>query len=200
MNNQIDYIAINQRYRNAIHYSKVYPSAYCGSDHIPVICHMRIKLKTLGQPKNNVDLQFALLHEDLKMKEEYAVGVKNRYESLANKGKAVWESLKESMVISASDLIPKKGEIMKQKWMTEEMLQLMKNKQKMKNRKSLEYRTIENEIKRQCRIAKETWYNRKCKEIEKNPYEIYKKIDEIRGKRKYCSASGCMKGKQYHNG
>ena len=54
---------------------------------------------------------------------------------------------------------------------------------------------IGNEVKRQCKMAKETWYNRKCEEIERDPREIYKKIDGIRGKRKYCSASGCIKGK-----
>ena len=111
------------------------PSADCGSDHRPVICQMRIKLKKLLTPKDNVNLQFALLHEDLKMKEEYAAEVKNRYEILANKGKAVCECLKESMVTSAIDLIPKKRKIMKQKWMTEEIQELMKNKQKMKDRK-----------------------------------------------------------------
>ena len=57
---------------------------------------------------------------------------------------------------------------MKQKWMTEEILELVRHKQKMKDRKSLEYRMIGNEVKRQCKIAKETWYNRKCEEIERN--------------------------------
>ena len=84
---------------------------------------------------------------------------------------------------------------MKQKWMTEEMLEHMKNKQKIKDRRSLEYGMIGKEIKLQCRIAKKTWLNRKCEEIDRNPHEIYKKIDEIRGKRKYCSASCCIKGK-----
>ena len=98
------------------------------------------------------------------------------------------------MVTSAVDLSPKKRKMMKQKWMTEEILELKKNKRKMKDRKSLEYRMIGNEIKCQCRIARETWCNRKCEEIERNPHEIYKKIDEIRGKRKYCSASGCING------
>ena len=104
---------------------------------------MRIKLKKLIQPRNNVNLQFSLLHEDLKMKEEHAVEVKNRYEILANKGKTVWECIRESIVTSVIDLMPKKRE-MKQRLMIEEILELMKNKQKMKNRKSLEYKMIGN--------------------------------------------------------
>ena len=51
--------------------------------------------------------------------------------------------------------------------MTEEILELMENKQMMKDRKSLEYKMTGNKIKRQFRIAKETRYNRKCEEIEK---------------------------------
>ena len=101
---------------------------------------------------------------------------------------------KKSTVTSAIDLVPKKRKIMKQKLMTKEILELRRNKQRMKDRKSLEYRMIGKEIKRQCKIAKETWYSKKCEEIERNPHEIYKKIDDIRGKRRYCSASACTKG------
>ena len=53
-------------------------------------CQMKIKLKKLIQIGNNVNLQFSLLNKDLKIKEEYAVEVKNRYEIIANEGKAVW--------------------------------------------------------------------------------------------------------------
>ena len=67
----------------------VCPSADCGSDHRPVICQMRIKLRKLIKPGNNVNLQFSLLHEDLTMKVEYVVEVKNWYEIIANEGKAV---------------------------------------------------------------------------------------------------------------
>ena len=64
---QIHYAKINQRYRNAIQYSKVCPSAECGMDHRQVICQMRTKLKKLIQPRNNVNLQFSLQHKDLKV-------------------------------------------------------------------------------------------------------------------------------------
>ena len=51
----------------------------------------------------------------------------------------------------------------------------MRNKKKMRDRKSEEFKTIKKEIKYQCRIAKETWISMKCDEIDRSPYEIYKK-------------------------
>ncbi|XP_037784698.1 craniofacial development protein 2-like [Penaeus monodon] len=49
--NQIDYIAIKKRYRSTIKHSKAYPGADCGSDHIPVICELKVKLKTIKKGK-----------------------------------------------------------------------------------------------------------------------------------------------------
>lgn len=49
--NQIDYICINQRYRNAILNAKARPGADCNSDHNPVIVTLRVKLKKLVKSK-----------------------------------------------------------------------------------------------------------------------------------------------------
>lgn len=48
--NQIDYINFQQRFRNAILYSKSMPGADCDGDHVPVVCMMRIKLKKFIKP------------------------------------------------------------------------------------------------------------------------------------------------------
>ena len=50
--NQIDYITINERFRNSITQSKSYPGADCNSDHIQVICNIKTKLRKLR--KNNI--------------------------------------------------------------------------------------------------------------------------------------------------
>ena len=49
VNNRIDYITINNRFRTAVRQAKAYPGANSGSDHIPVICKLRIKLMKLKQ-------------------------------------------------------------------------------------------------------------------------------------------------------
>ncbi|GFS23270.1 retrovirus-related Pol polyprotein from type-1 retrotransposable element R2 [Elysia marginata] len=43
--NQIDYLAINSRFKNAVSKCKTYPGADIGSDHAPVIMKINIKLK-----------------------------------------------------------------------------------------------------------------------------------------------------------
>ena len=51
--NQIDYITMNKRFRNAITQVKGYPGADCGSDHVPIVATMKVKLRTL---KRKLDL------------------------------------------------------------------------------------------------------------------------------------------------
>ena len=45
--NQIDYVTINKRFRNAVTQCKTYPGADCGRrcDHTPVVAKIRVKLK-----------------------------------------------------------------------------------------------------------------------------------------------------------
>ena len=45
--NQIDYISINNRFRNSVTQVKTYPGADCGSDHSPVVATLEVKLKKL---------------------------------------------------------------------------------------------------------------------------------------------------------
>ena len=45
--NQIDYILINSRFRNALLVAKTFPGADCGSDHVPVCGTIRLKLKKI---------------------------------------------------------------------------------------------------------------------------------------------------------
>ena len=45
--NQIDYMLINSRFRNALLVAKTFPGADCGSDHVPVCGTIRLKLKKI---------------------------------------------------------------------------------------------------------------------------------------------------------
>ena len=61
----------------------------------------------------------------------------------------------------------------------------MKERQKVTDRYSHEYKTLDKEIKRKCTEAKESWFDIQCKEMEcikeKEITSIYKKIKEITG-------------------
>ncbi|GFS00526.1 craniofacial development protein 2-like [Elysia marginata] len=80
--NQIDYLAKNSRFKNAVSKCKTYPGADIGSDHAPVIMKINIKLK-IPRRKSTKAAKYdvsQLKNEELQKK--YAVEVKNRFEFL----------------------------------------------------------------------------------------------------------------------
>ena len=54
--NKIDYILIQNRFRNSIKSSKSMPGADCDSDHAPVLCKLLVKLRKLKKPNHNCKL------------------------------------------------------------------------------------------------------------------------------------------------
>ena len=74
--NQIDFITINNRFRNAIKQTRAYAGADCGSDHNPVFATVSVKLKTLKRKTSEAKLQWNLLGENQELKDSYAVAVK----------------------------------------------------------------------------------------------------------------------------
>ena len=70
--NQIDYITVNIRFCNATTQVKGYAGADCGSDHIPIVATMKVKLRTLKGKKGDVKLQLHLLTADNEYSREYS--------------------------------------------------------------------------------------------------------------------------------
>ena len=197
--NQIDYIAIKTRYRSSIAQSKAYPGADCNSDHNPVICNLKLKLKAIKKSKLTPKLDHSVLLDNQTIREQYAISVRNRFDALQNEGKSNWEAFKEATTSTANEVVPKHKKIARRKWMTNEILDQMSSRQQISNRNSEEYRQCTREIKRKCREAKEIWLNEQCDEIESNlksePSLIHKKIKEMTGF-KGCSSTGCLKSKE----
>ena len=80
--NQIDYILIQERYRNSKTSCRSMPGAECGSDHIPVLGPMRVKPNKLKISKRLPKLQLSLLKEDEDLKNKNIISVKNKFEVL----------------------------------------------------------------------------------------------------------------------
>ena len=79
-----------------------------------------------------------------------------------------------------------------QKWMTEEILNIMEEKRLVKDDKA-KYKSLSKIINKKCRKAKEQFYEEKCREIElldkaNNP-TMYKKIKELNQKPKTTTTS-----------
>ena len=49
--NQNDYITINRKFRNSIHQVKGYPGADCGSDYVPLVATMKVRLRAMRMRK-----------------------------------------------------------------------------------------------------------------------------------------------------
>ena len=80
--NQIDFILMPCRLRNAVKFCKSMPGADAVSDHIPVISKFRIKLKKLMKTKENSKPQIHLLKEDKELRELYDVEAKKKYKTI----------------------------------------------------------------------------------------------------------------------
>ena len=197
--NQIDYIIINARFRNSVTSAKTFPGADCFSDHNPVVASIRIKLKKTRKKHEKclkLDLSF-LKNRDIQ--EKYKIAVKNRFDILGHLEDIndKWKIFKEAVNESALEYLPEKQKVAKQKWMSEEILEIMEKRRANKHNKE-EYNRLDKVISEKCKEAKESWLDLKCQNIERahylNPSEIYKRIDEI-CYRKSQTTAGCIKAK-----
>ena len=189
--NQIDYILIRNRFRNAVKDTRTYPGADVHSDHVPVVCRIKIKLKILKKPKQNTAKDLNALKEE-EIRNKFSIAVNNRYQELYLEGQeqtdnemieSQWNALKTSIIESSEKHLPKAKKEIKQDWMNETILNKMKQRKKAKE-DPIAYKLLDNEIKRDCEIAKEAWLNKKCEEVEQlekehKPREQHKKVKEL---------------------
>ena len=199
--NQIDYVVMKTRFRNSLISCKTYPGADCYSDHVPIISKNRLKLKKLRNTRKESLMGYAMLNTDPELRRLYSTEVRNKFEALQGLDgiEKQWKNLRECINKAAQKIIPKVKRNAKQKWMTDEILNLMENRRELK-RNSEEYETVHRMIRTKCKEAKELWLTKSCREVEdfhgKDLRSMYKKINEITGRRKACSSTGCIKSKE----
>ena len=197
--NQIDYIMIQSRFRNAIRSAKSMPGADCGSDHVPVICTFNLKLKAIKRTKHQPCYNFRLLQTNKELKEKFAVEVNNKFTALevVTEVEHQWEQMKDSISKTIEENIPLKPKKEHKKWMTQEILDHMESRREAKNDPT-KYKLIDKEIKKKCNEAKEAWLNEQCEEIENakvtDSKYMHNKINDISNK-KASSQNNCIKSK-----
>lgn len=186
--NQIDYITINSRFRNSIIQAKSYPGADCDSDHTLLIAEMGIRLKRLKNSERVVRYDWKAIEEDHRIMEEYQSLLQNRF-SVLNKDQDLiskWEEFKEALTRTAKELVPQETCKKRQQWMRPEILELMEERRKVKDKDADNYNILNRDIKKRCRAAKEEWLNQKCQEVEENAGKtnIHERIREVIGKKR----------------
>ena len=186
--NQIDYISINNRFRNSVKQVKAYPGADCGSDHSPVVATMILKLKKLTKGRVKPARDLKSLRKCMTIREEYVVCVRNRFAALIdeseNDAEAQWSRLQEALNGAADEVIPNVERRRRQEWMNEDILQKMNRRRLMKNKTS-DYKALDKEIKEDCSRARDRWLNEQCAEVERlekiDSQVMHKKIKEMTG-------------------
>ncbi|GFN98319.1 craniofacial development protein 2-like [Plakobranchus ocellatus] len=165
--NQIDCMMISKRYRNALLLAKTYPSADCYSDHVPVVGKFKLKLKKNSKPFTNIKFDLAILKTNQTIRGKNQISVQNKFEALgdAEEVEQQWKNFKSAIMEAATEVIPKVKRKAKQKWMTEEILNLMEERSCSKGNKE-KYEQIHKKVQEKCNMSKENCINEKCKEIE----------------------------------
>lgn len=193
--NQIDYITINERFRNSVKDSKTYPGADCGSDHNPVVATMCLKLRKNKKPVRKKRLQLnALENQEIKAKFKSEVVGKIDLNISANE---LWIETRKAIQEAAVNNIPIMTPVVEDKgWMNEEILNLMEKRRMVKGKNVVKYKEYNRVIRNKCNIAKEEWLDKQCQEIEstKNTKDfiMYDKVKKLAGKKRYNKA-GCIK-------
>ena len=79
---------------------------------------------------------------------------------------AYWQQIRDIIADAAEEIIPRKEQKAKQKWMTAEILDLMVDRRIAKQcQDSAKYKEKDKLIRQKCIQAKEEWFNERCEEI-----------------------------------
>ncbi|XP_047511711.1 craniofacial development protein 2-like [Pieris napi] len=132
--NQIDYIAINSRFKNSIKSAQTYPGADINSDHNPVIVKMCCNLKKLKKTKIicRPDIR-SIKHPDKRVKVSKAI---NRWAEENFNTTASVEEVNHALVRTITDInetiLGQTQYNKRQQWMEDEILDLMEERRLIK--------------------------------------------------------------------
>lgn len=118
--NQIDYILVRKRFRNALITCKTYPSADCNTDHNLLLAKVKVRLKKQKKNKPVTKVNVLLLKNDEELKNRYSIEVKNKFAALQEDQtiEEEWQNMKKILVETSEEIIPKNNSRANQKWMT----------------------------------------------------------------------------------
>ena len=188
--NQIDYIAIAQKWKGSIQNCKTLPGADCDSDHQLLVAKLKIKLKKIKTHTSPRKLNI----ENLKGLKaiEYAIEVKNRFEGLETETEErtpedLWETTKKILLERAQETIGYRERQKKKTWITDSMYVLIKAKREAKMRDREKYKDFKKEVQKKVRIDKQKQIEEICEELEQqnrtgNMKKVYQTVKTLTGK------------------
>ena len=129
--NQIDYICINQRFINSVKNCKTLPGAGCNGDHMLVVMQMMCNLKKIKNRSSKRIPNISALLQNPQLASDSKIEIKNRFSALGSldqeetSTEVDWKELKIILTETAEKILPKKERIRKEKWMTNEIIELI---------------------------------------------------------------------------
>ncbi|KAI5754908.1 hypothetical protein M8J77_012531 [Diaphorina citri] len=181
--NQIDYITINQRYCNSITSTKTYPGADVPSDHVLLLSELKLKFKKNKPKQTNRGIEPGKVKDFKQILEEECHNKKQSIKQLPLEDK--WTALRDMIHDGVLKKI-KRSTKKNKPWMTDKIMTLLEERRKYKNKNSEKYKLINKQIKKEVKVAKESWISEQCKEIENlqgkhDSFNLHKKIKEFTG-------------------
>ena len=194
--NQIDFIMVSRRFRNSFKSVKTYPGADIGSDHNPVVGTIKLRLKSIPKKKNTNSIDISIIRDNQVCKEiqnEIETGLKELGSRISfteenTSIEEAWNGVKQICATSGGKHLRRSGRVRKQQWMTDEILDLMDERRRYKNKDHTKYRQLQQKIRKAICRAKEGWMAERCSEMEElqrkhDNFGLHKKIGEITGRR-----------------
>ena len=189
---QLDYIMVQQRYRNSVKNSCSYPGADADTDHNLVMMKTNIKLKKIRKAKPKMKWNLTKLNNS-RYKQELNKILEEEQRPTEDIN-AEWNKFRDDIKKAAETTIGYvKQKRAKKSWVTEEMLIKMEERRKWKSINSEEgrrkYRALNNELRRITDKARENWWQEQCEQIENqqrrgNHESMYAKIKKITSENK----------------
>ncbi|XP_050514333.1 craniofacial development protein 2-like [Diabrotica virgifera virgifera] len=179
--NQIDYILVNKRFKNGVKRSTTYPGADIGSDHNLLIADIQVKLKKVEENPKTPKLHISASNKTLIEND-----LNNQLKNSTNENNTeIWNTFKNLTWKVMEKYTTTMQRHKKQQWMTDEILELMEQRRKLKDNKT-KYKEKQKLIKQKIKVAKEKWMEDKCKELEKlnekdDTFNMFKKVREVAG-------------------
>ena len=196
--NQIDYIFVSKRFSTSVNVNKTrsFPGADIGSDHDMVLMKFTLRLKS---PKKNKFARNKFNLDKLKdagIKEIFKQQIENKVtEQKLNVNDNIEESIQKlnKLIINKADEVLGKYREKKKSWITNELLDmydLRRQLKKTKHEPGSKYKTINTQIKRDMKKAKDNWIKHKCADLgnclnrnnSKKAYQIVKDLTKRKNK------------------
>lgn len=156
--NQIDFILINERYKNIVKKCHTYPGADGNTDHVLLMAKCKIKLKKIPEHNNTRSWDVQRL-KDKEIREKFQdkllqYDAVTTSESELESVESNWNHLKENIIEAANNSLPCKIKKSRNMWLNDEIADKMNQRRAVKDKTGTMYKKLNKEVIAVCRKAK----------------------------------------------